>query len=682
MKIFKMELLTSIIFAYMVYMLAVTSYRLVRYFNSLHHMNVALQEKETKSVKENASQLSNFFKEHQTFLYNLLNQIDIKKSLDKNDFLNLITSNISSQNNILGVGIVNLNDKSLWVVKNPVIEIMDIDPANYSKLIAGWDGPFHSLKYKSYFIRLTFPVLDASSSTFIFMDVSYDSLKDLLLSFNVGMFGYSTIISNNKTFLFHPFEKYSKDKVPYDMIDEYSKKTKVSNFFKEASRGNSVYLDFFDKIINRNVIAMSHPINLGKDNSEPPQYSLISFEVKNDIFSDTADFVNKNFMLLIVSIVVTLILLSFFISGAYKVEYYCSLLWARIVTVILVLAICVIWYKVYNSDLRMDKSKFSLIDPYFFKKDSSFEKMPEKYKESVISGSQTLVPFGMMIRNLEFPDGSHVQLSGYIWAKFPKDANIDSQKEILFPDTVDMKDFSLVSEQEEGDKKVLVWNFLCVLSQDYNYFHYPFDKRRVAINIIPKHMGSFLFTPAFSDYFNLSTLLKPGLIEGFNVWGWSVESTFFSYEKLVFNSDLGDSFLEKNDGEAYGFYFNIILKRYFLDAFLSVLLPLFVAIFMLFISLILQDSSQIITAVSALFFVILYAHIALRQSLAFSGISYIEYFFIFAYIMMYLIILSQVLVSSNYSVGFLRYSNNLFIKIFYWPFFLSLCFGISIWLFY
>lgn len=685
MNFLRTRLLPSLIFIYTLYMLLVTSYRVVYYFYSLRKMNFGLVEKETKKIKTYANLVSDFFNEVQTKISDL--SIEIKSAdFDKTQIAALVDTKFKFPSNILGVGILKeAADGFLIINKNEKRQVVDLKPLKKEEINFGWSGPIHSKDYNSFFIRFAMPYLAPSSTGIIFADVSFDSLKDLLLSFDIGLFGICAIIANDGTFLFHNYEKIPKSHLDFSKIPFYKDSPKIVKFFKEASLGKSIGVHFYNKLIEREVFAASHKIDIqGEELEGAKKYSLVLFIAKNDVFSESTDFINKNFMKLMVSLVITFILLSFFIFRVYKVDFYCSSNWTRSIIAILLVAILLIWYRAYNSDVKLDKDKIILIDPYFFKNADgvSLDKLPP-IKQSVLAGSQQLVPLGIILRNIDFPDSSHVQLNGYMWAKFPKDAGVDFDKEIVLSDSVYTKEFLLLSDTEEGDKRVLVWNFICLLSQESDYFQYPLDKKVVKINIIPRSIGKFVFIPAFSDYFNFSSLLKPGMVDNLEVVGWTPEATFFSYEKTDFKSDLGEFLLERNGGEIYSMYFNISLRREILDSLLSELFPLLVAMYMLFVMLVLKKASDILSTVSALFFVILYAHLALRTKLSFSGITYIEYFFIFGYLMLYLVVLSQILTTTkDYNIGFLRYKDNTFTKLFYWPIFLGLCFTISVLLFY
>jgi hypothetical protein len=90
-------------------------------------------------------------------------------------------------------------------------------------------------------------------------------------------------------------------------------------------------------------------------------------------------------------------------------------------------------------------------------------------------------------------------------------------------------------------------------------------------------------------------------------------------------------------------YYNIVIKRKFANAFIVHLLPLFLVAALLFATLLTVseqpeitnkhgfNTSGMIGVCSALFFVVLLAHIQLREQFAGSGIVYIEYFYFLMY---------------------------------------------------
>ena len=71
---------------------------------------------------------------------------------------------------------------------------------------------------------------------------------------------------------------------------------------------------------------------------------------------------------------------------------------------------------------------------------------------------------------------------------------------------------------------------------------------------------------------------------------------------------------------------------------------------------------------SALFFVVIIAHIQLRREFLGSGLVYLEYFYLVMYLVILVVTLDAYLISVGWQVRFLNYKDHLIPKLLYWPF--------------
>jgi hypothetical protein len=115
------------------------------------------------------------------------------------------------------------------------------------------------------------------------------------------------------------------------------------------------------------------------------------------------------------------------------------------------------------------------------------------------------------------------------------------------------------------------------------------------------------------------------------------------------------------------------------------ILPIFVALFILFISLLAASPDKImvnISLASGVFVGIILAHSALRRTFLGSGIFYLEYFYIIPYFIIILLLLDFILYSRQDCPKIISYHDNLLAKILFWPVFLLAITIITIWVFF
>jgi len=161
---------------------------------------------------------------------------------------------------------------------------------------------------------------------------------------------------------------------------------------------------------------------------------------------------------------------------------------------------------------------------------------------------------------------------------------------------------------------------------------------------------------------------------------WEREDTYFAFELSSYDTNFGIADYIGED-QFPELYYNIVIKRKFENAFIIHVLPLFLVTFLLFASLLTVsgnseraekhgfNTTAIIGVCSALFFVVLMAHIELRSQFDCSGVVYIEYFFFLMYVVLAMTAINTYLFSTESAQWFrvIYWEDNLLPKLLYWP---------------
>lgn len=298
------------------------------------------------------------------------------------------------------------------------------------------------------------------------------------------------------------------------------------------------------------------------------------------------------------------------------------------------------------------------------------------------------IPTGFFIQSLAFISPSDTNITGYIWQKYPNDFPDGFEKEFIFPEEVNSSGTTLTKVYQYKGKQdgkafeTIGWYFDVTVRQSFDYSKYPLDFITVWLRIWPKdfcHDSEILFVPDFSAYAETEEKtfgLDVDIVQG----EWEIDETFFSYNTVPYDTDFG-FFAKEKKSEFSEFHINLGMQRKFINAFIINLVPLFVVALLLFSQIMIVsakkdlaekfgfDTNSAIATCSALFFVVLLAHIQIRNRFPGSGLVYIEYF----YIIMYLMILLTALNAYLFSVGNMKYLNiihchdNLAVKLAYWP---------------
>ncbi|PUB17392.1 hypothetical protein [Yoonia sediminilitoris] len=296
------------------------------------------------------------------------------------------------------------------------------------------------------------------------------------------------------------------------------------------------------------------------------------------------------------------------------------------------------------------------------------------------------VPTGVFIQSLVFSSSSNVNLTGYIWQKYP--VGYPYEKGIIFPeqiasgDTVMKQEYTEMVAHEGAQHELIGWYFDVTVRQSFNYYRYPLDFLTIWLRIWPadfENDANIRLVPDFGSYDD-PTARKFGLDADLVQGEWNIDQSFFSYRDVAYDTSFG--YPPTADDDLYHeLYFNLGAERKFINAFVINLVPLFVVALLLFagIMTISDDKEQssrfgfstsgLIGTCSALFFVVMLSHIQVRAQFAGSGLVYIEYFYLVMYGMILLTALNGYLFSLHRrrALAFLHYEDNFIAKVSFWP---------------
>ncbi|TMV05630.1 hypothetical protein FGK63_16435 [Ruegeria sediminis] len=312
----------------------------------------------------------------------------------------------------------------------------------------------------------------------------------------------------------------------------------------------------------------------------------------------------------------------------------------------------------------------------------------ENYLQSNGLDPEYRVRTGIFIQSLNFLGASDVQISGYIWQHYEHgkhDAIKPAPGEIgfLLPEAVDVADAILEEAYriQQSSGELIGWYFEQRLRQSFDYTNYPFDHKTVWVRFWPKEFDAeIVLVPDFSAYPHTGLGDIFGIDERIVMGTWERENTFFDYKLSDLDTNLG---IEKNRvrEELPELHYNFVIKRKFENAFIVHMVPLFVVTTLLFGAVMtvtrrqtLVDrhdfsTSTVIGTCSVLFFVVLLAHVQLREGFAGSPVIYMEYFYFLMYMLLLGVSVNTYLFVAEAmpSLWIIHYKDNLIPKAAFWP---------------
>ncbi len=300
---------------------------------------------------------------------------------------------------------------------------------------------------------------------------------------------------------------------------------------------------------------------------------------------------------------------------------------------------------------------------------------------------------GLFIQSLQFFNSSEVNLTGYIWQRYQDgvhDAIKPAKGEIGFILPEQVNSGSDITPREvyrvrEGDEEVIGWYFEATLKQPFNYDLYPFDHKTVWVRMWPTEFSrNIVLVPDFEAYTSTGQHDIFGIEENIVLGTWVRKNTYFDYKTTSYDTNFGMADYIGQEGFPE-LHYNFVVKRKFENAFTVYLLPLFLVAALLFAALLTVSANEslsgklgfstsgFIGASSALFFVVMLAHIQLREQFAGASIVYIEYFYILMYALLVMATANTFLFSINATrwSKIILYNDNIIPKVAYWPVVLS-----------
>ncbi len=337
-------------------------------------------------------------------------------------------------------------------------------------------------------------------------------------------------------------------------------------------------------------------------------------------------------------------------------------LWATSLTasLLVMLCLCGTWYWIYTISLE----KRNVLVNY--ENVTSALKTAGQTSQN-ISEAPIQIPTGIMVDNISVFNSS-AKLSGYIWQEFP--LSMDAARIVAprFPDAVSATQLDEVYRFVRNGKLVIGWVFNVELNEQFNFYQYPLDKNTVQVLIEPSdYTINAVMVPDFASYAYMSPGQKPGIKTKLSPVGWEVLGSGFSYAHETYNTTFGgSSVLYKNKYPVLAF--NILVERLVLSPVITYGIIICVLLMQIFGLLMfpVEKPTESFSISAALFLVIAITHNTLRSGLNLNGTVYLEYLFIFMYLVVLFVGLISLLRTLNKEYKFLL-QGGLIPKLLFWP---------------
>ena len=543
---------------------------------------------------------------------------------------------------------------------------------------AGWSTAFFDKETKHRAILYATPFYkDTSKQVMGIIAVEYrlDKIIELIKNIEIGHTGYAVILASNGTYIYHPLEQYVKTNTGIFDIAREQNNEQLKSIANDIMKGKSGFSSYYDASTQLPYwVAYMHIPSIN--------WTIAVFFSKESLDLPINAFHHQRIWILI-SIVIALLLLSMLLL---HIEYFTLLTttrWSVISSLIIAVALISFWVTTVRTSYQLNPDAVIMYDQTDLDKYVEFLELDARQRNEE---KPIVVPVGLVLHTINFPDSKKVEVSGYIWQEHKKDIAI--KEGVLFPDAVEVRSKEVV--RRERDSNVIIgWNFTATFLQKHRYSWFPFDRIHIDVVLASADFErNVLLAPDFGSYKSIDVNVSPGIINTLDLPGFNLERSFFSFIRLPANDETGLEVLRKQ-GEKVQLHYNIILARKLINPIIIFFVPLFIIFFSIYAVFLITfkkrfqfDAFKSLSVYTAIFFSAVILHQTLRNQYQSGDLLYIEYFFFFVYLTVLLLVLHVLMLRVSRFTNVLNEKISPVLRILFWPIELGLWFIITMMVFY
>lgn len=515
----------------------------------------------------------------------------------------------------------------------------------------GWYGPhLDSIRQKQYFFYFTPLVTSDKIKRGIVYSLSTSNVYRYLQYFGVDRIGYGYLINKDAVFVAHP---QNETRNYEQFANEINERTLIK-LVRDFKNGESKNMKEYHHV---NTVTQKTCWEILKQIGDLDLYLGISVNdnhvYDNPVFRNMKrrQIVNHSLILVFLVLIAGFCLINKIIAIQSKINSFALFFTIIILIEIFLIVRTSINYPVINfgsnsknelltrrmqilrnnsdsDDLKefLGRWNFSMIinqENQTQNLSNFIHKQKLQNKTSVVK-----IPTGVYLQTIKFKDSHSTDITGIVWQKYPQEWS--EQKGIVFPEAEQcrMELLDSISVVEFTDSLYLYrWSFEITIREPFNFKHYPLDRNDLWLRM--QHVDyseKYILVPDLMSYSVMSPSFLPGIDPNVDMPGWILEGSFFSYKDKSYCTSFGNTEVEYKT-EFPELHFNLMLHRDYNDPFVCKVIPLLVLLFMMYSILFIGGEKarlEVVIGCSGLFFVAIFEHIDLRQSLSATGIIYLE----------------------------------------------------------
>lgn len=543
---------------------------------------------------------------------------------------------------------------------------------------AVWTNPYYGAAAQSWFVDYGVPFYYTSGPKtgqvrgIVDFAIDVGDFKKIIHGISVGRTGYGFINTENGMLLSHPIADYVGTKTLQDLLQE-SEGSELARAYKAIIEGESGYYEFIDEESQAASLIVY-------DTIETANYGMGMVFFKRDLMDDQRK-LNQRYikMVLTLSVFFVLVLTLYFgrdILDRTEIEVISFL-----ATLLLIANVSFVGYLQHGSVGFKEKiGSPPVIDTVSL---GQFVGQQNTRAQTLKLDPPVVVPTGIYVETIEFEDSYNVNLGGTVWQKYPLDKADDINIGFRFPQISPFAEASLIEEsyreeitRKEGEEGHLLvgWEYRVTLRLNLKYADFPFDKRHLDIEISPlSPKDNLLFVPDLESFEYTTPAKLAGLNPSISLSGNQITRSYFNFSIENYDSSFGyDSKAAFENVPVL--HFNIHIRRLLLNAFVTYLIPIFVALSLIYILILACAKTEarqgIIESMAAFFFVLIFSHIDLRKDIVTADLIFMEYFYFTTYVLIVLSTLNLMAYTKS-KTSLFDHNDNQIYRAVYFPIFFT-----------
>lgn len=473
------------------------------------------------------------------------------------------------------------------------------------------------------------------------IDISIDYLSEMIKNLSFGGYGYGELINTNGDYLHAPNKLLVLESKNYFLNKDLDSwlLDKIKNLFSQPNKDYQLFALENGRWLSVHKIA-------GTD------WYLLSHIFQGDM-TDEKNTKRKLFFSIILLSYIAFIIISIALLIRLEKIYQFRWVLAFFATFFGIISIGLFWrialtYPVANKQKEVLLTNLN-------ESQNAVIAYKQKAREQILPAPK-IVKLGILIDSLSLDSANALNVSGLLWQNVAAE---HTSFEPLFV-VAGVNNFKLQEQSliRENENLISIWRFEGKFAAEMGHVRYPLAQEKISLSFLPKaFLDNIFLLPDLPSYELTTPDLKPGINDGVVFRGWGINKTYFAHHLEPVKADLGfkNSLLRAG---APSLSFNLEVRKNFVDAFITRLTPLLIAIIIAFISILIstRDKDQVnfsrtgtgfgISLSATIFFVVSFSHLSVRQQVMAEEVFYLEYFYFVTYFIMLILTLHYVALAS------------------------------------